>query len=114
LDPEVADVLKALEAKYDGRVKALEADNKKLTASNDNLQNIYADGLVKKVKGEIEGEIVTGLRCVEAHAFGSTGVTNKFRELEGRIAPAVAAGDVKVENVNLDDILIAFVKGGRA
>ncbi len=64
--------------------------------------------------GAIEGEIVTGLRCVEAHAFGSTGVTNKYRELEGRIAPAVAAGDVKVENVNLDDILIAFVKGGRA
>ena len=64
--------------------------------------------------GAIEGEIVTGLRSVEAHAFGSTGVTNKYRELEGRIAPAVAAGDVKVENVNLDDVLIAFVKGGRA
>ena len=64
--------------------------------------------------GAIEGEIVTGLRCVEAHAFGSTGVTNKYRELEGRIAPAVAMGDVKVENVDLDDILIAFVKGGRS
>ncbi len=64
--------------------------------------------------GAIEGEIVTGLRCVEAHAFGSTGVTNKYRKLEGRIAAAVAAGDVKVENVNLDDVLIAFVKGGRA
>ena len=64
--------------------------------------------------GAIEGEIVTGLRSVEAHAFGSTGVTNKYRELEGRIAAGVTAGDVKVENVNLDDVLIAFVKGGRA
>lgn len=64
--------------------------------------------------GAIEGDVVTGLRCVEAHAFGSTGVTNKYRELEGRIASAVTAGDVKVENVSLDDVLIAFVKGGRA
>ena len=64
--------------------------------------------------GAIEGDVVTGLRCVEAHAFGSTGVTNRYRELENRIAPAVSAGDVKVENVSLDDVLIAFVKGGRA
>jgi ABC-2 type transport system ATP-binding protein len=64
--------------------------------------------------GAIEGEVVTGLRCVEAHAFGSTGVTNRYRELEGRISAAVTAGDVKVENVSLDDVLIAFVKGGRA
>jgi ABC-2 type transport system ATP-binding protein len=64
--------------------------------------------------GAIPGEIVTGLRCVEAHAFGSTGVTNRYRELEGMISAAVSAGEVKVENVSLDDVLIAFVKGGRA
>jgi ABC-2 type transport system ATP-binding protein len=64
--------------------------------------------------GAIDGDVVTGLRCVEAHAFGSTGVTNRYRELSGRIAAAVSAGDVKVENVSLDDVLIAFVKGGRA
>jgi ABC-2 type transport system ATP-binding protein len=54
--------------------------------------------------GAIEGDVITGLRCVEAHAFGSTGVTNRYRELESRIAPAVSAGDVKVENVSLDDV----------
>ncbi|MCK4549478.1 MAG: ABC transporter ATP-binding protein, partial [Candidatus Krumholzibacteria bacterium] len=64
--------------------------------------------------GALDGESVTGLRCVEAHAFGSTGVTNRYRELEGSITAAVSAGDVKVENVNLDDVLIAFVKGGRS
>jgi len=64
--------------------------------------------------GAIEGDVVTGLRCVEAHAFGSTGVTNRYRELKSRIAPAVSAGDVKVENVSLDDVLIAFVKGGKS
>jgi ABC-2 type transport system ATP-binding protein len=64
--------------------------------------------------GAIEGDVITGLRCVEAHAFGSTGVTNRYRELESRIAPAVSAGDVKVENVSLDDVLIAFVKGGKS
>jgi ABC-2 type transport system ATP-binding protein len=64
--------------------------------------------------GAIGGDIVTGLRCVEAHTFGSTGVTNRYRELEDRIAPEVSSGDVKVENVSLDDVLIAFVKGGRA
>jgi ABC-2 type transport system ATP-binding protein len=63
--------------------------------------------------GAIDGEIVTGLKCVEAHAFGSTGVTNRYRELEEKISSAVSAGDVKVENVSLDDVLIAFVKGGR-
>ncbi len=64
--------------------------------------------------GALDGESVTGLRCVEAHAFGSTGVTNRYRELEGSITAAVSAGDVKVENVNLDAVLIAFVKGGRS
>ncbi len=64
--------------------------------------------------GAIDGEIVTGLRCVDAHAFGSTGVTNRYRELEDSLSAAVSAGDVKVENVSLDDVLIAFVKGGRS
>jgi ABC-2 type transport system ATP-binding protein len=63
--------------------------------------------------GALEGALVSGLRCVEAHAFGSTGVTNRYGEIAGDIEGAVASGDVKVENVSLDDVLIAFVREGR-
>lgn len=61
LDPEVGDVIKTMKDTFDGRIKTLEAANKKLTTSNENLQNIYANDLVKKVKGDIEAEIATSL-----------------------------------------------------
>jgi ABC-2 type transport system ATP-binding protein len=63
--------------------------------------------------GALDGALASGLRCVEAHAFGSTGVTNRYGEIAGALEGGVASGDVKVENVSLDDVLIAFVRDGR-
>jgi ABC-2 type transport system ATP-binding protein len=63
--------------------------------------------------GSIPEEIASSLRCVESHAFGNSGVTNRFSEIESEIAVSLKTGDSKVENVSLDDVLIAFVKGDR-
>jgi len=56
-------------------------------------------------------EVVATLSHVEDHMFGSSGITKDFRALKDNLAEAIAREDVKVENVNLDDILITFVKG---
>lgn len=64
-------------------------------------------------EGAVDPSIVSSLANVEQHAFGCSGITDRYGELREALAPAVAAGDVKVENVSLDDVLIAFVKGGK-
>jgi hypothetical protein len=43
--------------------------------------------------------------------FGNSGVTNDYPALKEIIAEGVAREEIKVENVDLDDVLIAFVKG---
>jgi len=60
--------------------------------------------------GALPQDILAGLSHVEHHMFGSSGITRNYQDLKDRLADAVAREDVKVENVNLDDILIAFVK----
>jgi ABC-2 type transport system ATP-binding protein len=62
-------------------------------------------------KGLLPDELVKDLTHVEDHMFGSAGVTRRFQSIQPRLADGIARGDIKVENVNLDDILIAFVKG---
>ncbi len=58
------------------------------------------------------GERVRGsLADVKEHAFGSSGITSEYSKIRDELAPGVAAGDIRVENVTLDDVLIAFVKG---
>jgi len=63
-------------------------------------------------KGALPDEIVTGMSNVQHQMFASSGITRNFRELQPRLAEGMARDEVKVENVNLDDILIAFVKEG--
>ncbi|HUV36572.1 MAG TPA: ABC transporter ATP-binding protein [Patescibacteria group bacterium] len=63
--------------------------------------------------GAIDSSIVSSLANVGRHTFGCSGITDRYGELREALAPAVTAGDVKVENVSLDDVLIAFVKGGK-
>jgi ABC-2 type transport system ATP-binding protein len=62
-------------------------------------------------KGLLPAELVDDLTHVEDHMFGSAGVTRRFQSIQPRLADGIARGDIKVENVNLDDILIEFVKG---
>ena len=61
--------------------------------------------------GALDDDVVRALHDVEMHAFGSSGIARDFPALRERIAEPLARGDAKVENVDLDDILISFVKG---
>lgn len=62
-------------------------------------------------QGSLPESLERRLKCVSAHAFGSSGITGEFLEIKDRLDAGVEAGDIKVENVSLDDVLIAFVKG---
>lgn len=48
---------------------------------------------------------------VKEGPFGSSGITQDFARLAPRLEEALTRGDVKVENIALDDALIALVKG---
>jgi ABC-2 type transport system ATP-binding protein len=61
--------------------------------------------------GSLDRSIVDKLQCVETHMFGSSGLTNDYPAIQDAVTPGLASGDIKVENVGLDDILIALVKG---
>jgi ABC-2 type transport system ATP-binding protein len=48
---------------------------------------------------------------VRVQPFGSSGLTRDFSSVREQLAAGIAAGDVKVENARLDEILIAMLKG---
>ncbi len=47
----------------------------------------------------------------EHHQFGNRGLSRDFTTIKHQLEPGLAAGDIKVENASLDDILISMVKG---
>lgn len=51
------------------------------------------------------------LMNVEKQLFGSSGITNKYPELVSSLTEGIKKGDIKIENVGLDDILISLVNG---
>jgi ABC-2 type transport system ATP-binding protein len=59
----------------------------------------------------LDKSIIDTLERVETHMFGSTGLTKNYSAIQGALASGLASGDIKVENVGLDDILITLVKG---
>jgi len=61
--------------------------------------------------GALPPDLVGQLADVRRQAFGNTGLTRDYSALRDRLASGIAAGDVKVENANLDDILIAMRQG---
>lgn len=63
-------------------------------------------------KGSLEPSLVGRFTEVREHPFGVSGLTRDFAELREQLAPAVASGDVRVENARLEDVLTALVKGG--
>ncbi|RJR26448.1 MAG: ABC transporter ATP-binding protein [Candidatus Latescibacterota bacterium] len=62
--------------------------------------------------GSIASAVRPALATYEEHAFGASGVTGRYETIKEALSDGVSRGDVKVENVGLDDVLIAFVKGG--
>jgi ABC-2 type transport system ATP-binding protein len=62
-------------------------------------------------KGALGSEIANSLTRRKDHAFGSSGVTDRYLEIKDSLVQGITEGVVKIENVNLDDILISLVKG---
>ena len=61
--------------------------------------------------GALEDRIVDTLTSRKSHMFGNSGVTNDYPALKEALSEGVAREEIKVENVDLDDVLIALVKG---
>ena len=62
-------------------------------------------------KGALDTDIVNSLTRQKDHAFGSSGVTDSYLQIKDSLVQGVTEGVVKIENINLDDILISLVKG---
>ena len=85
----------------DGKI-ALSSDKDELLA---NWKRIHYK------KGALDSRIIRSLTNLREHMFGSSGVTDKYLEIKDDLVQGITEGVVKVENVNLDDILISLVKG---
>ena len=67
----------------------------------------------KKVhfKAESLDEVMLGgLRNIERNMFGVSGVTKEFQRFKAQSANAIQQGDIRVENIRLDDILISLLE----
>ena len=62
-------------------------------------------------EGALSPDLVRQFADVRVQPFGSSGLTRDFSAIREQLAPGIAAGDVKVENARLDEILIAMLKG---
>jgi ABC-2 type transport system ATP-binding protein len=61
--------------------------------------------------GALSPDLVRQFADVRVQPFGNSGLTRDFSAIREQLAPGIAAGDVKVENARLDDILIAMLEG---
>jgi len=59
----------------------------------------------------VPAAVLESLDHVETQMFGSTGITRDFPIIEGDLAEGISSGNIRVESVGLDDILIALVNG---
>jgi ABC-2 type transport system ATP-binding protein len=62
-------------------------------------------------EGALREDLAASLRCRRQQVFGNSGITDDFPALQGQIQDGLNRETIKVENLNLDDILIAHVKG---
>ena len=61
--------------------------------------------------GALNGQLIATLKAQETHMFGSSGITDNYLKIKDMLAEGIAQENIKVENISLDDILIAFVEG---
>jgi len=62
-------------------------------------------------EGALDETAVKTLASRKTHMFAHSGVTDNFPALKDSLADGIAKEEIKVENVNLDDVLISLVKG---
>ena len=56
--------------------------------------------------GSLDKAIVSKLLNPETHMFGSSGITRDYKNIRDLLKEGLEKGDIRVENVGLDDILI--------
>ena len=76
--------------------------------SKDNLLSNWKKIYFKN--GSLTDVIEKELLSVSKQTFGSSGLTNKYMEISELLKDGISSEDIKVENINLDDILISLVK----
>ena len=79
-----------------------------LTAAKDDLQSNWKK--IHFTKEALDQSAIDSLEKVEDHMFGCSGITRNYPSLKDSLASGLAGGDIKVESLGLDDILIALVK----
>ncbi|MCP4151851.1 MAG: ABC transporter ATP-binding protein [bacterium] len=62
-------------------------------------------------KGALDESLKGSLKNVQEQMFGSAGITDRYLEIKEQLSAGMETEDIKIENVNLDDILISFVNG---
>jgi len=62
-------------------------------------------------EGALDETIVKSLTSRKAHMFAHSGVTDNYTTLKESLAEGMSKEEIKIENVNLDDVLISLVKG---
>jgi len=60
----------------------------------------------------LDASLLAQLKSISRHPFGSAGLCDDFPALREQLAGPMAAGDVKVENARLADVLIHLSQGG--
>lgn len=59
---------------------------------------------------KVDETMLAGLRNIERNLFGISGVTSQYNAFRTAYAEAIRTGDVRVESVRLDDILISLME----
>ncbi len=62
-------------------------------------------------EGTIDDSLVKTLTTHKKHMFAHSGVTDNYLAMKDTLAEGIAKDEIKIENVNLDDVLISLVKG---
>jgi len=62
-------------------------------------------------EGALDETIVKSLTSRKTHMFAHSGVTDNYPALKDSLSEGMAKEQIKIENVNLDDVLISLVKG---
>ena len=77
-------------------------------ASKDDLQANWKR--IHFTKDSLDQKVIDSFKSVEDHMFGCTGITDDYLKIKETLSQGLTSGDIKVESLGLDDILISLVK----
>jgi ABC-2 type transport system ATP-binding protein len=60
----------------------------------------------------LDQSLLDKFSAVRRHPFGNSGLIGDFQSLQTELADAMAAGDVRIENAKLSDVLVQLTQGG--